>query len=64
MVKGYIGTLEDKSTIYHDGRDVYRAAYGNVEDCRTGYLQGRWECSVTHWNAGRHAVFSLPQVTI
>jgi hypothetical protein len=61
--KGYIGTLEDKSTVYHDGQNVYRAAFGNVADCTTGYLIGRWECSVQQWNTFRHTIFNLPRVS-
>ncbi len=35
---------------YHNGKDVFAAWEGNAVDVNTGYLQGRWECSVGHWN--------------
>ena len=60
-VKGYIGTVNDL-IYYHDTSDVYRATLGTVPDCRTGYLQGRWECSLAHWNHYSHIRNGLSQV--
>lgn len=49
-----------KGEVFRDGDFVYYAAGGNVyrdklsspsvPDAITGYLQGRWESSVEHWN--------------
>jgi hypothetical protein len=62
LPKGYLG--EQNGLVYfHDGRDVYRAPRSNVVDVRTGYLQGRWECTVEHWNRFAQAVYGLPLVT-
>jgi hypothetical protein len=35
---------------YQDGKDVFAAWEGSAVDVTTGYLQGRWECSIGHWN--------------
>lgn len=62
LPKGYIGSLPDSSVFVQDGRNVYRCAAGNVVDTRTGYLQGRWECTLIHWNRSAHALYDLPAV--
>lgn len=63
--KGYIGT--SGCLIYFtNGHDVFRvpAASPGVPDIIGGYLQGRWECTVTHWNRFCEAVYSLPPIKL
>lgn len=62
LVKGFIGEL-NKLIYYTDGQDVFRAPFSNVVDTQTGYLQGRWECSVAHWNRHDFARMGLPKVS-
>ena len=57
-IKGYIGEIEDQ-IYYTDGKEVFRANRHNAVDCTTGYLIGRWECSLTHWQRYRNAVYSM-----
>ena len=56
MVKGYIGKLEGL-IYYTDGKDVFRAPESNVVDCNTGYLIGRWECTLEHFNRFINTVY-------
>jgi hypothetical protein len=63
-IRGYIGTSESGLIYYHDGRDVYRASPGTVADVTTGYLQGRWECSLRHWNRYCTAIYGMPAVAL
>ena len=57
-IKGYIG--EANGLIYFtDGVNVYRAPETNVIDCDTGYLIGRWECSLNHFEVYRKTVYSF-----
>ena len=61
-IKGYIGETERNNITYYyytDGNDVFKAPKGNVEDCRTGYLIGRWECSLIHFNNFKDSVYSF-----
>lgn len=63
-VKGYVG--EQNGAVYYcDLSNVYRAQINAlpVPDARTGYLQGRWECSVSHWNQYRDACYpGMPKI--
>jgi len=56
--KGYIGEYEGY-IYYTNGQDVFRASESNVVDCITGYLIGRWECTLTHFNHFRETVYSF-----
>lgn len=47
-VKGFIAERNGR-ILFTDGRDVFAARPGDVEDVRTGFLIGRWECSVEHF---------------
>jgi len=61
-IKGYIGKSEYNGTeyiYYSDGNDVFKAPSGNVVDTQTGYLIGRWECSLTHFNHFRESVYNF-----
>jgi len=64
-IKGYLGKSEtpgkpqDTYIYYTDGRDVFRAPINNVVDVRTGYLIGRWECSLTQFNHFRESVYNF-----
>ena len=60
-IKGWIGQ-KGNLIYYTDGKNVFRAPVGNAVDCKTGYLMGRWECSVPHWNRYCEAVYALPKV--
>lgn len=56
-IKGYIG--EAGGMIYYtDGKEVFRAPPSNVVDIQTGYLIGRWECSLEHWERYKNAVYA------
>jgi len=56
--KGFIA--EYNGFIYYtDGTDVFKAPKTNVVDCTTGYLIGRWECSLTHFNTFKDSVYSF-----
>ena len=57
-VKGYIGK-SDTHIYYAIDNDVYRATHDAITDCLTGYLQGRWECSLIQFNQYRDSVFSF-----
>lgn len=64
-VKGLIG--KSREMIYfHDDQNVFRvpALSPGVADVRTGYLQGRWECSIEHWNRYCDSVYNLPKVSL
>ena len=57
-IKGYIGA--DGDFIYYStGTDVYRAHKENAVDCITGFIIGRWECTLTQFNNYRDTVFSF-----
>lgn len=57
-VKGLVG-IAGNEYFFTDGRDIYRASKDSVVDTRTGFPQGRWECSVEHWRRYRDtSVFS------
>lgn len=60
-VKGCIGWVGEY-VYYTDGRDVWKAHRTNVVDTRTGYLIGRWECSVHQWNIFPHIRQGLPKI--
>jgi hypothetical protein len=50
-VKGFVWYDASCGLVYYqNGRDVFAAWEGNAVDANTGYLQGRWECSIAHWN--------------
>ena len=57
-IKGFIGRFEDY-IYYTDGNDVYKAHKTNVVDCTSGYLIGRWECSLDHFNRFKDVVYSF-----
>ena len=51
QVKGFVWYDEANVIVYyHNGTDVFGAWEGNAVDIHTGYLIGRWECSISHWN--------------
>jgi hypothetical protein len=62
QTKGFIGKVGEM-IYYTDGKDVYRAHETNQMDV-TGYLFGRWECSVTHWNRFSEKLYGLPPVAL
>lgn len=53
-VKGLIGET-DSQYFFTDGRNVFRADKDAVPDCITGCLQGRWECTLEHFNHSKAA---------
>lgn len=57
-VKGFIAEVNDL-VYYTDGRDVYRASKSSVADVRTGFLIGRWECSLDHFKRYAETVYSI-----
>lgn len=57
-VKGEIGRDQNGNIYYQHGSEVYRATKDAIADCRTGYLIGRWETSVAHFNRYYDGVFS------
>jgi hypothetical protein len=52
MPKGFVMWANNAhdAFFYSTGTDVYRAPINSVPDVTTGYVQGRWECTVEHWN--------------
>ena len=56
--KGEIGRNGDM-IYYQVGNEVYRAHKENAIDCDTGYLIGRWECSINHFEVYRITVYSF-----
>ena len=55
-IKGYIGESND-IIYYTNGTNVFRASKNNVVDVDTGYLIGRWECSLDHFKRFRSVVY-------
>ena len=51
--KGFVmWASEAKDSFYWtDGKEVFRSVVSSVADAATGYHPGRWESTVTHWNA-------------
>lgn len=63
-IRGFISISKFGLIYYTDGKNVYRATPGTVIDCISGYLQGRWECSVAHWNYFCKSVYEMPSIQI
>lgn len=60
-VKGFFA-FNGNLIYYTDGKNVYRATEGTVADVRTGYLIGRYECSVAHWQRYCVSVYTMEPI--
>jgi hypothetical protein len=62
-IKGYICTF-GLYDYYTDGTNVYydSASTPSVVHVSSGYPQGRWECTVQHWNHYKVRSEGLPQI--
>ncbi len=59
--KGEIGR-KGGQVYYTDGKNVFRASPDNAVDVTSGYLIGRWECTVEHWNRFAEAVYGMEKI--
>lgn len=50
--KGFVQWANEakESFFWTNGKDVFRASIYSEADVSTGYVQGRWESTVGHWN--------------
>ena len=62
-IKGFLGLVGDL-VYFTDGRNVFRGPKSNSVDVTTGYMHGRWECSVEHWNRYCGSIYGMPDKKI
>lgn len=50
--KGFVQWANQSKDAFYwtNGKDVFRASVHSAVDVSTGFVQGRWESTVEHWN--------------